>query len=186
MRSVATDRFNGYMCATRRWRRSRRVPTRTPRGELAVCAGSCGPGNLHLIYGLYDCHRSAVPVLAIAAQIPTSEIGSGYFQETHPEFLFKDCSYSCQLVSIPAQMPRALETAMTHAIGQRGVTVIVIPGDVAPQGAGGFRHGHVSETHAAVGLPIGSRSRPARENSERGEAGNALLRRGLRHALPRF
>src|SRR5229473_1286254 len=100
-------------------------------GELAVCAGSCGPGNLHLINGLYDCHRNGVPVLAIAAQIPTAEIGSGYFQETHPESLFKDCSYSCQLVSTPAQMPRALETAITHAIGQQGVAVIVIPGDVA-------------------------------------------------------
>ena len=100
-------------------------------GELAVCAGSCGPGNLHLINGLYDCHRNGVPVLAIAAQIPTAEIGSGYFQETHPESLFKDCSYSCQLVSTPAQMPRALETAMTHAIGQQGVAVIVIPGDIA-------------------------------------------------------
>jgi pyruvate dehydrogenase (quinone) len=104
-------------------------------GELAVCAGSCGPGNLHLINGLYDCHRNGVPVLAIAAQIPTAELGSGYFQETHPETLFKDCSYSCQLVSTPAQMPRALETAMTHAIGQRGVAVIVIPGDVALQRA---------------------------------------------------
>jgi pyruvate dehydrogenase (quinone) len=104
-------------------------------GELAVCAGSCGPGNLHLINGLFDCHRSGVPVLAVAAQIPSSEIGSGYFQETHPESLFKDCSYSCQLVSTPAQMPRALETAMTHAIGQRGVAVIVIPGDVALQRA---------------------------------------------------
>jgi pyruvate dehydrogenase (quinone) len=100
-------------------------------GELAVCAGSCGPGNLHLINGLYDCHRNGVPILAIAAQIPTAEIGSGYFQETHPESLFKDCSYSCQAVSTPAQMPRALETAMTHAIGQQGVAVIVIPGDVA-------------------------------------------------------
>jgi pyruvate dehydrogenase (quinone) len=104
-------------------------------GELAVCAGSCGPGNLHLINGLYDCHRNGVPVLAIAAQIPTAELGSGYFQETHPESLFKDCSYSCQAVSTPAQMPRALETAMTHAIGQRGVAVIVIPGDVALQRA---------------------------------------------------
>jgi pyruvate dehydrogenase (quinone) len=104
-------------------------------GELAVCAGSCGPGNLHLINGLYDCHRNGVPVLAIAAQIPTAEIGSGYFQETHPESLFKDCSYSCQLVSTPAQMPRALETAITQAIGQRGVAVIVIPGDVALQRA---------------------------------------------------
>jgi pyruvate dehydrogenase (quinone) len=102
-------------------------------GELAVCAGSCGPGNLHLINGLFDCHRSGVPVLAIAAQIPSSEIGSGYFQETHPESLFKECSYHCQLVSTPSQMPRALETAMTAAIGQRGVSVIVIPGDVALQ-----------------------------------------------------
>jgi pyruvate dehydrogenase (quinone) len=104
-------------------------------GELAVCAGSCGPGNLHLINGLYDCHRNGVPVLAIAAQIPTAELGSSYFQETHPESLFKDCSYSCRLVSTPAQMPRALETAMTSAIGQRGVAVIVIPGDVALQRA---------------------------------------------------
>src|SRR6266852_4466362 len=102
-------------------------------GELAVCAGSCGPGNLHLINGLYDCHRSGVPVLAIAAQIPSVEIGSGYFQETHPEALFKDCSYYCQAVTNPEQMPRVLETAMTHAIGQRGVAVIVIPGDVALQ-----------------------------------------------------
>jgi pyruvate dehydrogenase (quinone) len=100
-------------------------------GELAACAGSCGPGNLHLINGLFDCHRSGVPVLAIAAQIPSSEIGFGYFQETHPESLFQECSYSCQLVSTPAQMPRAIESAMTHAIGQRGVAVVVIPGDVA-------------------------------------------------------
>ena len=104
-------------------------------GELAVCAGSCGPGNLHLINGLFDCHRSGLPVLAIAAQIPSSEIGSGYFQETHPESLFKECSYYCQLVSTPAQMPRALETAMSHAIGQRGVAVIVLPGDVALESA---------------------------------------------------
>ena len=68
-------------------------------GELAVCAGSCGPGNLHLINGLFDCHRSRVPVLAIAAQIPSAEIGSGYFQETHPETLFHECSHYCELVS---------------------------------------------------------------------------------------
>src|ERR1700692_1313080 len=89
-------------------------------GGLAVCAGSCGPGNLHLINGLFDCHRSSVPVLAIAAQIPSAEIGSDYFQETHPESLFKECSYYCQLVSTPAQMPRALETAMTTALAGRG------------------------------------------------------------------
>ena len=62
-------------------------------GQIAVCAGSCGPGNLHLINGLFDCHRNRVPVLAIAAQIPSNELGSGYFQETHPEHLFIDCSH---------------------------------------------------------------------------------------------
>jgi pyruvate dehydrogenase (quinone) len=102
-------------------------------GEIAVCAGSCGPGNLHLINGLYDCHRSSVPVLAIAAHIPSAEIGSDYFQETHPEFLFRECSYYCQLVSTAAQMPRALEIAMTTAIARRGVAVIVLSGDVALQ-----------------------------------------------------
>src|ERR1700674_4878818 len=100
-------------------------------GRIAVCAGSCGPGNLHLINGLYDCHRTRVPVLAIAAQIPSSEIGSGYFQETHPEHLFKDCSHYCELVSQPDQMPRVLGIALRTAIANRGVAVIVIPGDVA-------------------------------------------------------
>ena len=100
-------------------------------GTLAVCAGSCGPGNLHLINGLYDCHRNRVPVLAIAAQIPSGEIGSGYFQETHPEHLFKDCSHYCELVSQAHQMPRVLGIAMRTAISKRGVAVVVIPGDVA-------------------------------------------------------
>jgi pyruvate dehydrogenase (quinone) len=100
-------------------------------GGLAVCAGSCGPGNLHLINGLYDCHRSRVPVLAIAAQIPSDEIGSGYFQETHPEHLFAQCSHYCELVSHPEQMPRVLEIAMQTAISKRGVAVIAIPGDIA-------------------------------------------------------
>jgi pyruvate dehydrogenase (quinone) len=100
-------------------------------GKLAVCAGSCGPGNLHLINGLYDCHRSRVPVLAIAAQIPSDEMGSGYFQETHPEHLFAQCSHYCETISQPEQMPRVLEIAMQTAISQRGVAVIVIPGDVA-------------------------------------------------------
>src|SRR6202012_5619342 len=100
-------------------------------GTLAVCAGSCGPGNLHLINGLYDCQRSRVPVLAIAAQIPSGEIGSGYFQETHPEHLFAQCSHYCELVSQPEQMPRVLEIAIQTAISRRGVAVIAIPGDVA-------------------------------------------------------
>lgn len=100
-------------------------------GGLGVCAGSCGPGNLHLINGLYDAHRSRVPVLAIAAHIPSQEIGSGYFQETHPELLFKECSHYCELVSSPAQMPRTLEIAIQTALSKRGVAVVVLPGDVA-------------------------------------------------------
>src|ERR1700727_408275 len=104
-------------------------------GELAVCAGSCGPGNLHLINGLFDCHRSRVPVLAIAAQIPSPEIGSGYFQETHPQSLFQECSHYCELVSEPGQLPRILEIAIREAVGKRGVAVIVLPGEVALQAA---------------------------------------------------
>ena len=100
-------------------------------GGLAVCAGSCGPGNLHLINGLYDCHRSRVPVLAIAAQIPSAEMGSGYFQETHPEHLFQQCSHYCELISQPEQMPRVLEIAIQTALSRRGVAVVIIPGDVA-------------------------------------------------------
>lgn len=100
-------------------------------GELAVCAGSCGPGNLHLINGLFDCQRSHVPVLAIAAHIPSSEIGSGYFQETHPQELFRECSVYCELVTNPDQMPRVLEIAVRTAIAKKGVAVVVLPGDVA-------------------------------------------------------
>src|ERR1700688_1546781 len=100
-------------------------------GRLAVCAGSCGPGNVHLIDGLYDAQRSRVPVLAIAAQIPTQEIGSGYFQETHPERLFTECSVYCEVISEPEQMPRMLEIAIQTAIARRGVAVVVLPGDIA-------------------------------------------------------
>jgi len=104
-------------------------------GELVVCAGSCGPGNLHLINGLFDCHRSRVPVLAIAAQIPSAEIGAGYFQETHPQTLFKECSHYCELISGANQMPRSLDVAIREAVGKRGVSVLVIPGDIALQPA---------------------------------------------------
>ena len=100
-------------------------------GEVAVCAGSCGPGNLHLINGLFDCHRSRVPVVAIAAHIPSSEIGSGYFQATHPEILFQECSHYVELVSNPELLPRVLERAIRTAVAERGVAVVVIPGDVA-------------------------------------------------------
>jgi pyruvate dehydrogenase (quinone) len=100
-------------------------------GSLAVCAGSCGPGNLHLINGLFDCQRNGVPVLAIAAHIPSSEIGIDYFQATHPESLFKDCSHYVELVSNPGQLPQILKRAMRVAVAKRGVAVVVLPGDVA-------------------------------------------------------
>lgn len=104
-------------------------------GELAVCAGSCGPGNLHLINGLFDCHRSRVPVVAIAAQIPSAELGSSYFQETHPEQMFKECSSYCELISSPDHAQRVLETAIRRSIAESCVSVVVIPGDVALQPA---------------------------------------------------
>src|SRR3990167_667054 len=104
-------------------------------GDLAVCAGSCGPGNLHLINGLFDAHRSGAPVLAIAAQIPTAEMGGNYFQETHPEILFQECSCFCELVSSPDQMPRMLAMAIQAALTQGGVAVLVISGDIALQKA---------------------------------------------------
>ena len=107
-------------------------------GELAVCAGSCGPGNLHLINGLFDCQRSGVPVLAIAAHIPSTEIGIDYFQATHPESLFKECSHYVELVSSPALVGQVLNRAIRVAVAKRGVAVVVIPGDVALQ-----------QTHAA-------------------------------------
>ncbi|HEX7814126.1 ubiquinone-dependent pyruvate dehydrogenase [Dyella sp.] len=100
-------------------------------GNLAVCAGSCGPGNLHLINGLYDAHRTRTPMLAIAAHIPSAEIGSGYFQETHPQSLFQECSHYCEMVSSPSQIQRVVGNAIRAAVGQRGVAVIVLPGDVA-------------------------------------------------------
>lgn len=101
--------------------------------ELAVCAGSCGPGNLHLINGLYDCQRNNVPVLALAAHIPTPEIGLNYFQATHPEILFQECSVFCEVLSDASQLPQMLNTAIQTAIAKKGVAVLVISGDVAMQ-----------------------------------------------------
>jgi len=149
MYGVSGDSLNGITDSIRRQDRLQWVHVRHEEtaafaagaeahltGRLAVCAGSCGPGNLHLINGLYDCHRSRVPVLAIAAQVPSSEIGSGYFQETRPEHLFAQCSDYCEMVSQPEQIPRVLEIAMQTAVSRRGVAVIVIPGDVALREAG--------------------------------------------------
>jgi pyruvate dehydrogenase (quinone) len=99
-------------------------------GDLAVVAASCGPGNLHLINGLYDAQRSRVPVLAIAAHIARDEIGSEYHQETHPQEVFRECSVYCELASVPEQFPRVLEIAMRTALERRGVAVVVVPGEV--------------------------------------------------------
>ncbi|WOX21360.1 pyruvate dehydrogenase [Streptomyces solicathayae] len=104
-------------------------------GKVAACAGSCGPGNLHLINGLYDAHRSMAPVLALASHIPSSEIGLSYFQETHPDQLFRECSHYSEMISNPRQMPRVLHTAIQHAVGRGGVGVVALPGDVASQPA---------------------------------------------------
>ena len=100
-------------------------------GKLAVCAGSCGPGNMHLVNGLYDAHRSNAPVLAIAAQVPSEQVGSSYFQETRPEALFRECSYYCETIASARQMPRVLQIAIQNAIGLNGVAVISLSGDVA-------------------------------------------------------
>ncbi|OMH31415.1 pyruvate dehydrogenase [Tersicoccus sp. Bi-70] len=102
-------------------------------GELAVCAGSCGPGNLHLINGLYDANRSGAHVLAIASHIPSSQIGTGFFQETHPDRLFTECSVYSELISTPKQSPRVVHAAIQHALALRGVSVITLPGDVADE-----------------------------------------------------
>lgn len=104
-------------------------------GDLAVCAGSCGPGNLHLINGLYDANRSKAPVLAIASHIPSKQIGSGFFQETHPDRLFNECSVYSEMVSTAEQAPRVMHSAIAHAVGLRGVSVVTLPGDVAAQEA---------------------------------------------------
>src|SRR3954447_7906855 len=124
-------------------------------GRLAVCAGSCGPGNTHLLQGLYDAHRSGAPVLALASQIQSQEIGMAFFQETHPERTFQECSYWCETVT-PKQMPHALRVAIQTAVGRRGVSVVVLPGDLAAEESGG-----PTVTSAAVTAP--SPVRPAPE-----------------------
>jgi pyruvate dehydrogenase (quinone) len=121
-------------------------------GQLAVCAGSCGPGNLHLINGLFDAQRSRVPVLAIAAHIPRTEIGSDYFQETHPQELFRECSVYCELISTPEMAPRIVAMAMRAAIEDNGVAVVVIPGEVFSQRADatGWSTRPVTASHSII------------------------------------
>ncbi|WP_329496988.1 pyruvate dehydrogenase [Kitasatospora herbaricolor] len=122
-------------------------------GRLAVCAGSCGPGNTHLIQGLYDAQRSGLPVLALASHIPSGQIGTGFFQETHPDRVFTDCSSWCELVSTPAQLPRLLRVAVQHALGAHGVSVLVFPGDVAALPAAGPTGTSRFLTEQAVAAP---------------------------------
>ena len=141
---VVGDSLNGFTDSLRRQKTVQWIHMRNEEGaafaagadaavsgQLAVCAGSCGPGNLHLINGLFDCQRNGVPVLAIAAHIPSTEVGIDYFQATHPEILFKECSHYVELVSTAAQLPQIMKRAMRVAVGRRGVAVVVIPGDVA-------------------------------------------------------
>ena len=104
-------------------------------GELVACAGSCGPGNLHLINGLYDANRSGAPVIAIASHIPSSQIGQGYFQETHPDRIFTECSVYSEMISTPTQAPRVVAAAIRHAVTAPGVAVITLPGDIADEEA---------------------------------------------------
>src|SRR3984957_14739151 len=125
----------------------------TMTGQLAVCAASCGPGNLHLINGVCDGSRSRVPVLAIASHIPREEIGGGYFQETHPQELFRECSVYSELVSVPEQLPRILEIAMRFALERNGVAVVVIPGEI-------FLHHANSDTPIATIMRTASVVRP--------------------------
>ena len=132
-------------------------------GSLAACAGSCGPGNLHLINGLYEAQRSRVPVLAIAAHIPGSEIGTGYFQETHPTELFRECSVFCELASSPAQFPHLLNTALRAAVERSGVAVLVVPGEV-------LLHQLEHAVKAATVLPSAPIVRPGVAEIERAAA----------------
>jgi pyruvate dehydrogenase (quinone) len=159
------DSLNGFTDAIRRsgeitWEHVRHEETAAfaaaadaaLTGRLAVCAGSCGPGNLHLINGLFDAQRSRVPVLAIAAHIPRSEIGSGYFQETHPQELFRECSVYCELVSTSEMAPRILEMAMRAAVEENGVAVVVIPGEIFLQraDASGWESRPITPTRSVV------------------------------------
>jgi pyruvate dehydrogenase (quinone) len=159
------DSLNGFTDAIRRsgeisWEHVRHEETAAfaaaadaaLTGQLAVCAGSCGPGNLHLINGLFDAQRSRVPVLAIAAHIPRSEIGSEYFQETHPQELFRECSVYRELVSTPEMLPRILEMAMRAAVEENGVAVVVVPGEIFLQraDASGFLARPITPTRSVV------------------------------------
>ncbi|MEO7411102.1 MAG: ubiquinone-dependent pyruvate dehydrogenase [Sphingomicrobium sp.] len=153
-------------------------------GRLAVCAGSCGPGNMHLINGLYDCNRTRVPVLAIAAQVPSGEVGSNYFQETRPEALFRECSVYCETIADADQMPRTLETAIRAAIGHRGVSVVAMPGDVALRPTSGVLARSTAALLPSPATPVADAAGVATLASLLNEAGKVtiLAGRGCRDA----
>src|SRR6202165_5260841 len=142
----------GPPCPPRRGRRARGRGRGREHGDFALVAASCDPGNLHLINGLFDAQRSRVPVLAIAAHIPRSEIGSEYFQETHPQELFRECSVYCELVSTAEMLPRILEMAMRAAVEENGVAVVVVPGEIFLQraDASGWESRPITPTRSVV------------------------------------
>ena len=148
-------------------------------GKLAVCAGSCGPGNLHLINGLFDCHRNRVPVLAIAAQIPSPEIGGGYFQETHPEILFRECSHYCELMPAPAQMPRVLEIAMRTAIERAASQSSCCPATWLREAESNQAARWTAVLAPTDRVTAGDRDRPPRTAAQRHRTRDAAVRRRM-------
>jgi len=187
------DSLNGFTDAIRRsgeisWEHVRHEETAAfaaaadaaLTGRLAVCAGSCGPGNLHLINGLFDAQRSRVPVLAIAAHIPRAEIGSEYFQETHPQELFRECSVYRELVSTQEMLPRILAMAMRAAVEENGVAVVVIPGEIFLQRAeaSGFQTRPITPTRSVV-RPDDESLRRAAEILDAAEAVTILAGAGV-------
>ena len=151
-------------------------------GTLAVCAGSCGPGNTHMIQGLYDAHRSGAPVLAIASHIPSIQIGTTYFQETHPTSLFAECSSWVELVSRPQQLPRLQRIAMQTALADRGVSVLVIPGDVTAEAAAHPTGQGDLVTPSAVVTPAADRVEALAERVNRASSVTLFVGAGVREA----
>lgn len=151
-------------------------------GRLAVCAGSCGPGNLHLIQGLYDAHRSGAPVLALASHIPSAQVGTLFFQETHPERLFQECSHYCELISQPEQMPRIERIAIQTALGRGGVAVLVLSGDVADAPAAYETGASVIAAPCATTVPSDEQVRALAEAIDRARTVTLFCGAGVRDA----
>ncbi|GAB3496628.1 pyruvate dehydrogenase [Amycolatopsis cihanbeyliensis] len=154
----------------------------TLTGRLAVCAASCGPGNTHLVQGLYDAQRNGAPVLAIATHIPAHQIGTGFFQETHPERLFVECSHYCELVTGPGHAGRVLHIAMQHAIGRSGVAVLVLPGDIAHEAASGPAGYGALAGEPAVAVPPRSQVAALAEAINRADTVTLFAGAGVRGA----